>query len=200
MANTLTPPGRLVQGNCFEPQTADSKGKPYTRRDGSPRVEYFVAVAFEKSDQAFKVILDKLIADANQVWAPMVPVWPRDARTPFSWKIRDGDAPENRDKEGFKGCWVLGPTNGFPIQVLGTNNMPIREGIKCGDYVQVVIDWTSNNTSKDPGMYVNLYAVKLIGYGPEIQQGPDFTQMFGDTPELPAGASATPTAEGMTPP
>ncbi|MCP4364091.1 MAG: hypothetical protein GY800_02170 [Planctomycetes bacterium] len=24
--------------------------------------------------------------------------------------------------------------------------------------------------------------------------------MFGDTPELPAGASATPTAEGMTPP
>ena len=53
LTQILTPVGRLVQGDCFEPQTTDAEGKPLLIKNGpnagQPRVEYFMAIAVPKN-------------------------------------------------------------------------------------------------------------------------------------------------------
>ena len=66
---TLTPVGRMVQGDPFVANTTDMKGKPLTNKDGTARVEYFCAIAVPKTDAA----VNEFWAKAQQVAAAGFP-------------------------------------------------------------------------------------------------------------------------------
>ena len=99
----LTPVGRLVQGDCFEPQTKDQNGVPLTIKTGpnagQPTQKYFVAVAFKKTDAEFAKLKAMFEATARAAFPQLFP-------TPggpcvnlnFSWKIVDGDGLDQNGK------------------------------------------------------------------------------------------------------
>jgi hypothetical protein len=188
------PRGRIVQGSLTELQTTDPKGKPLDK----PRK--FFAVAVPKNDPK----VNDAIGIAYQVAAtgyasmPQVSQHLLDANRninlatqQFAWKIEDGDAPENRGKEGFAGCWVFkfqttlldrplcGDVNGQQIDPL-----TVKRGYFVDVYASVSIN---NNTDHTAGIYFNPTGLRLLDVGPEIHSGPTFTQMFGDKPAVTSG-------------
>lgn len=191
-----TPVGRLVQGDPFKANTTNMKGKPLTNTDGSPRVEYFVAIAVAKTDPGWPVLWAQLQA-VGQAGFP----GGQSQRTDFSWKIIDGDNAVNAKKEGFAGHWVLRFTNGFPPTIYTKDGLEVivdPNGVKRGDYVRVYGDAVANGKpdAGEAGIYLNWRIMELIGYGEAIQSGPDGKEIFGgaNSAALPAGASTTPVA------
>jgi len=53
MLELLTPVGRMVQGNPFDGRTKNREGRPLTFKDGSPRADYFFAIAIEKTNPGY---------------------------------------------------------------------------------------------------------------------------------------------------
>jgi len=205
MTNTITPVGRIVQGDAFKPNTTNMEGKPLVDRNGQPRVEYFLALAIEKTNPdwpAFKAQMDQVAMQAwpgGQFNAPA-----------FSFKITDGDGVDkfgapNANREGFAGCWVLKATNGFaPQRVANAGATVINEEsgqLKRGDYARFVVTMSGNNNQTNPGIYVNLKIIEFIGFGEAIVGGPDAAEFLGGAQGayMPAGMSQTPVAPQAQP-
>lgn len=203
----LTPVGRLVQGHPMEanPVVDDRTKQPKLKRDGTPQVSYFIALAFAKSDPAFM----------SEVWPLMTQVaqrdWPQgqfNAPT-FSWKLIDGDGIDREGKpyasrEGFAGHWILKINSGYSYQVVdqtGKNSITDPKAIKRGDYLRAYVGVRGNAPSQTPGLYVNPDFVQLCGYGQAITSGPDASAILGQAKPfaLPAGASAMPIAQTPMP-
>ncbi len=197
MSNDFTTPvGRLVQGNPFEANTTNMKGKPLTNSDGSARVEFFVAIAIAKTDPGWAALWAQLQAVAQAGFPGGQSVNPK-----FSWKIIDGDDPKVSQKEGFPGHWVMRFSNGFPPTVYTKDGVAVitdPSGVKRGDYVRLYGDVVANGKldEGESGVYLNWRAMELIGYGEAIKSGPDGAAVFGgaNSAALPAGASTTPVA------
>ncbi len=69
------------------------------------------------------------------------------------------------------------------------------EQIKTGYYVQVAGSVAGNDSTQNPGVYLNHSMVALAGYGQEITSGPDPTAAgFGAGVAAPVGMSAVPLA------
>ena len=107
--NITFPPGRLVAGSLYEPQTTNAEGQPLVVKNGpdagKPRVDYFFALAIPKSGE--------------QHWSatPGARKYGRSAMRPrrrwrvnpvFAWKVTDGDSttPNRKnkrpcDREGY---------------------------------------------------------------------------------------------------
>lgn len=188
----LTPVGRMVQGHPFEEQTKDMAGKPLMTKDGKPRVKYFIAIAIPKTDPAWPAFWAEIYNKGAASWPGGQYKLPT-----FAWKVADGDA--HPDKEGFAGHWIVKASGSFAPRVYtrgGTGLITEKTGIKRGDYVRIYLSIVSNQDGSKPGLYLNPQMVELIGYGQEIQGGPDGAQVFGGAPvtALPPGASATPVA------
>lgn len=215
----LTPVGRLVQGDLFEPQTKDQQGNLRVIKTGpnagQPNPQYFIAVAFAKNDPAwpaFHAVLDRV---ARQSFPTLFPNPQAGCSHPqFAWKIVDGDGIDtsgkpNSGKEGFAGHWVVRFATSYAPKCFHKGHYAPHElitdpkAIRRGYYVRVAGSVAGNGQAQKPGLYVNLDMVELSGYGDEISSGPDATSVFGaSAPVLPAGASATPAggAPAMTPP
>lgn len=211
--NFTTPVGRLVQGDLYTPNTKDAEGRPLTIKHGpsagQARVDYYVALAIPKvpgqhwasSDWGSKIWQagHAFMAAAGQVPA-------------FAWKVRDGDSttPNRKgrkpcEQEGFPGHWILGCSSGFApkIYTLVGQREPLlveqKDAVNLGDYVQINGNVDGNGSQQQPGVFVNMNMVCLVGYGQRIVIGPDVASAgFGGAP-LPAGASLTPPA-GFSPP
>jgi len=179
----------MVQGDAFEGRDKDMEGNPLTTRDGSPRVDYFIAVAFPKGPEF------------DEMWAKIYAVgqaaFPNDYQGDFSWKYTDGDtAPE---KEGFAGCHVLKFSTGLAPKVYekgGGAELVRPEDLKRGFFVRVYFTVKGNGSKANPGVYLNQYAIERVAFGEEITSGPSGSEIFGNAPvgALPAGASETPLA------
>ena len=192
--NILTPVGRMVQGDLFVPQTKDMEGRPLVDKAGLPRVNYFFAIAIPKNDPG----VGALIAQIHAVGQAGFPAGQWKMPT-FSWKILDGDAPENNAKEGFIGHWVFRISSGFSPSVWETGGSAriVEPGKpKRGDYIRAVISIAANGSTTRPGVYLNHNLVEFVGFGQAIASGPDGAEVFGKAPAavLPPGASATPVA------
>ena len=117
-----TPVGRLVQGSPFEPQTKDQKGNLRVVKSGpnagQPSPQWFVAVAFAKTDPAWPAFYAILDAEARAGFPNLFPGGGPCILPSFAWKIIDGDGFDTTGKpwssrEGFAGHWVVRFTSGF---------------------------------------------------------------------------------------
>lgn len=207
--NFLSPVGRLVQGDCFVPVDKNKIGQPLTDKQGKPRVDYTVIVAFPKTDATFGQLwaLFEGVAKAGfpaLLQAGMLlPPW--DPRTRFSWKIQDGDGYDgdgkpNSGKPGFAGHWIVKFKSGFAPKCFYAGRYAPHEqitdtkAIPRGYYVRVAGSVSANGDANKPGLYVNLNMVELVGGEPSmiIQSGPDASAVFGSAPAavLPQGVPA----------
>lgn len=207
----LTGVGRLVQGDCFEPQTKDQQGNPRVIKTGPNagqlNPQFYIGVAFAKNDPAwpeFWAVLDRV---ARATWPQFFPSPTAGCSNPnFAFKVIDGDGIDKQGrphsaKEGFAGCWVVRFTSGFAPRCFHAGHYAENERItdpkmlRRGYYVRVSGNVRSNENPSNPGLYLNFDLVELSGHGAEITSGPDAASVFGaSAPVLPPGASATPIA------
>ena len=211
-----TPVGRLVQGDCFVPQTKDQQGnlRVYKSGDkvGQPNPQYFIAVAFPKVDPrnptvanaefgAFYALLDRV---ARAEWPALFPNPQGPCVNPiFTMKVKDGDGVDrngksNATKEGFAGHWIVSFASAYAPKVVRETSPGVWEtltdpnSVKRGYYVRVAGSATGNDSPNTPGIYCKLDMIALVAYGQEIVSGPDAATAFGGAAALPPGASTTP--------
>lgn len=206
----LTPVGRLVQGDCFEPQTTDAEGNPLVIKNGpnagKPRVDYFMAIAIPKTDAGYNELWAKIHNEARQAFPSLFDAAGNCINPKFAFKITDGDSqlPNSKgtkpcDREGFPGHWILNFSGGFAPKCYTSGGAELINDpnmIKRGYYVRIYGTVKGNGSQQQPGVFLNHSMVELVGYGEEIITGPDGSAVFGGAPAgaLPAGASATPLA------
>jgi hypothetical protein len=222
LTQILTPVGRLVQGDCFEPQTKDSEGKPLLIKNGpnagQPRVDYYMAIAIPKTDAGFQAIWAQIHGVAKMSFPGLFDAAGNCLNPAFAFKMTDGDSqvPNSKnakpcDKEGFPGNWILGFSGGFAPKCYtagGAELITNPDMLKRGYFVRIYGSVKGNGSQQQPGIYLNHSMVEMVGYGEEINSGPSGDAVFGAAPAgaLPAGASATPLAnsapiaQGMAPP
>lgn len=208
----VSPIGRLVQGDCFEPQTTDQQGAPLVVKTGpnagQPRKEWFIAIAIRKDDPAWAPFYGEVYKEAVAAWPALFPQGMAGPCTlpTFAFKIIDGDSYDTTGKpwssrEGFAGCWVIRCGSGYPPKCFPAGKYnPVDQItdpnlLRRGFYVRAQLTITSNKNPQKPGLYMNFGLVELSGYGPDIISGPDPAEAFGKGPgALPPGASAYPTS------
>jgi hypothetical protein len=210
LTQILTPVGRLVQGDCFEPQTKDSEGKPLLIKNGpnagQPRVDYYMAIAIPKTDAGFQAIWAAIHGVAKMSFPGLFDAAGNCLNPAFAFKMTDGDSqvPNSKnakpcDKEGFPGNWILGFSGGFAPKCYtagGAELITNPDMLKRGYFVRIYGSVKGNGSQQQPGIYLNHSMVEMVGYGEEINSGPSGDAVFGAAPAgaLPAGASATPLA------
>lgn len=221
----LLPPGRLVSGSLYEPNTTDDKGQLLVHKSGPNkgqpgREEWYFAVAIPKS--AGQQAWWQKPADWDQQM-PGKPYWgeqimnvgraghPAMFNNPaYSWKIKDGDSRQPNRKgripaetPGWAGCWVLHWTSGYAPKLVrdnGTAPFDQKGAIMPGDWIQVFGNCDDNGASESPGVYLNHQCVNFIGYGQRINIGIDPRAVGFGTTALPPGASLTPPAGSFSAP
>lgn len=201
----LFPPGRMVEGSMYEPNTKDMQGQTLVVKSGpdqgKPRQDWFFAVAIPKEPGHTHWAQT---AWGQQIWAVGHAGFPGgQAQSPqFAWKITDGDStvPNAKgtkpcDKEGYPGCWVVRFGSGFAPKLYnrdGTQQLTQPGAVNRGDYIQVLASVDANGQVAKPGVYINHVLVALAGYGQRIVGGPDAAAVGFGQGALPAGASAVP--------
>lgn len=199
----LTSVGRLVQGHPMTPRpVTDDNDVPKTNKDGSPQIQYYIGLAFAKTDPEFGKLYQLMQQVAQRDWSAG-----EYKSATFAWKYKDGDGVNKYGKEypaHCKGHWILGITSGFPYPVIDEREIPITDPnrIKRGYYMRAHVGIKGNGPNKSPGLYINCSFAQLCGYGPEIQSGPDVREVLSKAPAivLPAGASAVPVMGAMSGP
>lgn len=209
--------GRFVQGDPFEPQTKDQQGNPLTIKTGpnagQPTQQFFMAVAFPKSDPRTPGMLAGLKNAMAAEW-PRLFTAPTDVpplfgcQLPrFSSKIVDGDGLDdngrsNAEKPGFAGNWVLRLASQFPPRVYEAGKYDELQRVDMdrakhgllqrGFYVRVAGSYQSNKNDQRPGMYLNLNMVEIVRPGEVIVTGPSAAAVFGGAAPAPAPAAPVP--------
>ena len=223
-ANALefnTPPGQFVFGDLYEPQTEDFDGNPLViksgTRKGEPTQLYVCGLAIPKTQPHW----GNEPGWGQTIWAAGHAAFPNHPAImsawdsgDFSWKIFDGDSPAIpkkakmriplNERPGHKGCWILRIQSSFPPSIFDAVKDPANptpldvEGAVRPGYVIQVVGSVKGNTGASPGVYLNLNAVGLRAYLPEIvSRGVDVKGKFGGA--LPAGASTMPAASAPLP-
>lgn len=210
LTQILTPVGRLVQGDCFEPQTTDAEGKPLLIKNGpnagQPRVEYFMAIAVPKTDAGYNEVWAAIHGVARAAFPSLFDAAGNCINPKFAFKVTDGDSqvPNTKgtkpcDREGFPGNWIMNFSGGFAPKCYtagGAELITDPNMLKRGYFIRIYGSVKGNGSMQQPGIFLNHSMVELVGYGEEIHSGPDGGSVFGGAPatNLPAGASATPLA------
>lgn len=217
-----SPVGRMVQGSLFSGYTTDKKGAPLTvksgPRAGQPRTQYFIAVAYAKSDPLWPDFERKIKTVAAAAWPRFWPQGPSGpcVRPNFALKIMDGDALDgngesNADKEGFAGHWVVKFASGFAPNVFPLGRYTVADAITnpasapLGYYVRVAGTMNTNNSNDTPGIYLNMSVVEVVAAGDVIVPAAvvNAADAFAQPAALPAGArplGTTPQAGAGSPP
>lgn len=181
MTEFLSPRGRIVGGSVLTGRRTDFQGKPLTTQAGEPRIEYFMALAVPKNEA------NELLALIRQVAASSFSLGEPD-RPNFSWKFEDGDSqtPNSRgrrpcDRAGYPGNIVFRFSSGFPPKLYDSQIQEIVDPnkVQLGDYLRVHGTIRGNDSSMQPGLYLNHDMVQFLGTGERIVTGPDARAVFG---------------------
>lgn len=196
---TVTPVGRIVQGNLAKPNTKDINGQPLVWKSGDsagqPRVEYFIGLAIPKNDPGITALFDTMGAAAAAGFPG------GQANTAgFAWKYFDGDSLDKNGtpfsaRPGMAGCYIFKLSTSYaPKAYLNQNGAWVEVGldqIKTGDYVAADISIDANGNLQNPGVYLNLNMIQWVGVGEAIVSGPNVEERFGNAAAaVPAGATA----------
>lgn len=204
--NILTPAGRIVWGSVDKANTIDGEGKPKLIKNGpntgKPTQSYDFGLAIPKGPEKHW----KDTAWGAPIYNLAVQSWPRgEHQAPsFAFKVQDGDStvPNRKgrkpcDREGCPGNWVLSFSSQYAPQLYkleGNRPIPVTppETIKAGYWVQISGSCASNDSTQNPGIFLNHNMVCLVGIDKEIVSGPDAAAVgFGQDVALPAGVSMT---------
>lgn len=202
----LTPILRLLQGDCFEPQTKDMDGKPLVNDDGVPYVKYFIACAGVKGDPGVEAFKAQIEAQARKDWAHLFQGPGGACINPnFAYKIIDGDGYDtngtaNNTKEGFAGHWVFRFSTGFAPKCYAagkydpaTDQLRPINGISPivrGYHVRVAGMMKSNGNTKKPGVSIYQNMIEYAREGAVIVSGPNAASVFGGAAAAPAPQAA----------
>lgn len=211
--------GRVVWGDLFKgtPKLDDNDQPVIDPETGNQVIEYAFGLAVPKSE----FTQDKMgPGGPAEIWAimqrqAMLAYGNQQPPDGFSWKYKDGDGRDHNgkpfaDRKGYAGHFVFTMSTRIPFEVVKWNGdtqryYPVREGVKCGDYVQVQVNIKAHSGNPQKrnskgGVYLNPLAVLFVGFGEEIVNGPTAEMRFGSQPPaLPPGASATPLAPANSP-
>ena len=204
MTEILTPVGRLVQGSLSKGSTKGFKNEDLVWKSGvnagMPRTVWYAGLAIDKNDPGLPAFFATMQAVATAGYPGG-----QAGQSTFAWKMIDGDGVDKdgkpyAEREGHAGCYIFRFTTSYPIKCSKDNGAGLLveippEEIKKGYYIRIAGSITAGDDLK-PSIFLNMNMVQLVGYGTEIQSGPDANQVFGGTnaAPLPAGASATPLA------
>lgn len=194
--------GKLFTGR---PKVDFNTKAPKLDKQGNQQIEYGFGLAIPKS------ILNQVgPGQPGRIWTVLheeaYKLFPsRQIPPSFAMKYKDGDGVDDKgipfaQREGYAGHIVLACTTTIQPKFYryeNGQNIPITDGIKCGDYVdvQLVVKAHPAQGQGKAGLYVNPMAVRFLGYGAEIINTPSGDDIFGTTaPNMPQGASATPIA------
>jgi hypothetical protein len=201
MGNINSTVGRIVWGNpLVAKQRRDDNNKPKLKADGTPDMVHSFGLAIPKTE--FGPIYAMMQQEAMGVFPNGQ--FPAD----FAWKFVDGDGVDRKGqpynkRTGYAGHYVLAVESNFPIRVVqyqGGSYVDMTQGVKTGDYVVLNFDIMGHGSKpgvrmSKPGLYLNPKMVCFVGYGEEINNAPDASNVFGGAQyALPPGASATPLA------
>ena len=211
----ITPVGRLVMGDCFTGSDTDADGNPRVVKTGpnagKPWVQFMIGLAIQKTDPGWPEFEQKLLTIAKSSFPGNQAANGPITNPHFAYKVIDGDSDQpNKNgvapssKEGYPGCWVVKFTSGYAPTVVSKGGQSIifdTKAVKRGYYVRVIGRITSNKSQQSPGVHINMSVIELIGYGEEIQTGPDYKAMVAaaPAPTLPAGVSSVPLAPSEAP-
>ena len=206
MSTEITfPVGRMVAGSVYLPKTTDADGNPLVIKKGinagQPRVDYYFAVAIPKGVEPHWNVTPW----GQQIYQEALSAWPTGQHQipTFSWKVSDGDSatPNTRGtapntRVGWPGHWVVHFSSSFAPKLYNADGSQVLaepDAIKCGYFIQVYGSVKGNDSTQQPGVYLNHSYVALSGFGDVIETGADPASVgFGGA--LPAGASTTPPA------
>ena len=192
----LTPVGRIVQGSLYNPRTTNMQGVPLVnKKDNSPRVQFYIGLAVEKTNPEEPAFWARLYG----IGAALAPAVYTGAT--FAWKRVDGDAPEHVTKQGHAGHWIYKFENGFPPSIFtasGAARIVDPDAVMPGDYVRVSATAAFNNSSLNPGLFLNLRAVELLRKGDPIVFGPSGDVFNHQSAYMPAEALRPPPAPATT--
>lgn len=218
--NITFPPGRMVGGNLYEPQTTDAEGKPLIVKNGpntgQSRVDFYFALAIKKNGERHW----SETPWGAKIWALGHACFPAMSSNPtlaagFAWKITDGDdqRPNKKnvrpcDREGYPGHWVLSFGGGYAPQLYAllpgaakATPFDQKDGIQPGDFIEVAGSVSYNKSTQNPGVFVNHDMVCLRGYHPDgrIVLGRSVEEAgFGQA--VAGNVSAVPTGAALPPP
>jgi len=188
--------GDLFQGKL---QTVFGTQTPKLNKQGEQIREYGFGLAVP-------------FADCAEVWnaiqSAAKSIYPQNIPPGFAFKFKNGDTDVDHNgqpynlREGYAGCLVLSCTTTLPIKFFKYDpatrqNVQINGGIQPGDYVNVQLNIKAHGPigQGKPGMYLNPFAVQLVGRGKPIVNAPSGDNIFGTSaPVVPQGASAVPLA------
>lgn len=208
MINILTPVGRIVEGSLSVGNTKNAEGQPLIGKDGQPRTNYYIGLAISKADPKWPALKAQIYEEARKAFpahfGPNGEPYPT-----FGIKIIDGDSPiPNKkgtkpcEKEGFPGHWILKLSSGYAPKCFekGGHQAKPAEDIKRGYYVRCAASVAGNDSTQNPGIYVNLQMVEFQAFGAEIVTGPAADEVFKEAAGyMPQGATQMP-VEGTTVP
>jgi len=187
-------------------QRKDQTGRPITNAQGEPAMQYGFGLAVPKPGPQSTPDETKNFMDMwNALQAEAMALYPTGHIPPgFSFKYKDGDGVDHNGKpfsarEGYAGHLVYALTTSLPLKFFKFDGayVQVKDGIKCGDYVQVQVNVKGHlpkpGTQGKPGLYLNPNMTLFLGFGKEIINAPDASSVFGAAPPpMPNGASATP--------
>jgi hypothetical protein len=181
----VTPVGRIISEQIWEPTTKGYQGKQLD----SP--VWYIQIAIAKTDPRLPEFFGNITGAANSGFFNG-----EQNRPDFAWKFKDGDAPENVNREAWPGCYVFTFRTGFaPNAIVDINSNPIidRNQVKPGYQVRVAYNVKPNGNNEKPGIYLNFNMVQLISIDKEIQSGPPPAQVFAQAAQaLPLQPGAVP--------
>jgi hypothetical protein len=208
--------GRIVQGNPYKANDTDYETKQKRvfpsghAKAGQPKISYYIALAVPKIAGHTHWAQTEW---GNPIWQFGHAAWPKlivppglpnagqFARDDFSWKIEDGDSLKpnknnrvNANTEGMPGHWIVKLSSPIAPKMIDTNFTPLMEpnAVKCGFWVEVIAQIDTNETDRNPGIYVGAEFIMLRGIDKEIHTGdtdPRAVAGFGKA-TLPNGVQA----------
>jgi len=189
----VTPTGRMISGAIFQPSSKGYQGKQLE----TP--VYYIQIAIPKTDPGLPALFGNIQGAAAAGFFAG-----ENQRQDFAWKFKDGDLPENSQKEGWAGCFVFTFRTTFaPNAIVDINSQQIIDphAIKPGYQVRVAYSCKANGNAQKPGVYLNFNMVQLVSVDKEIQTGPAASEVFAaPAAPLPMQPGAIPSVPGVPAP
>lgn len=212
--STITPVGRIVQGNpLVGNQVKDDHGALVFNQDGTPKLSYYMGLAISKQDPAAQQLIAKIDAEARAAWPNLFDPATGECRDKkFSIKYFDGDGFDHNGKafaerEGMADHWIIRLQSNYPLRsydgMAGNVEITDPERIYRGCYAVAAIEVKTNGATgtNTRGLYINSQGVQMVGHGERILGGANPDELFGAAgaaiPQgayVPAGMSTTPVA------
>lgn len=201
-----TPRMRLVNG---DPTKYSDIGYQNKKLDTA---QCYFGCALPKNDPGTMALLQQIVTHAWTSYqnVPVIakrladglntPAWMFGVKD-FAWKIEDGDAGDNPQKEGWAGCVILKFATSIQFRCCDRNNNQIDpKMIPLGNYVDVGFSTCINGLADDnAGIFLNPHVLRLLDYGPIIVPGRTINQIMGDAPPPPPGAQMQPSTPASAP-